>query len=362
MRIALAFVCLVGVGFVGAMLLHLGDDSPTVSGRGSAVASELENERSAAALTPLERRLRQDLERGVEEAAALGGDVEAAVMLDGSPSPLVATSEAGGAERQMRMWSISKVATMITFLRLLGWGDRPGEIPSPEALEGLVGALTRSENCRQRRVVLELQRAAGGIPQTRQALSETFALADSKATPGTQVEAPESLCVPYLSQQLEIPQPLAPTLLLGTSQWRVSDAVRLAHALADGTYGKALSEMVLELMEAPKRPSRESEPGELTAPIDWGAGTVFKGFAPAYKAGWGGTLNGNFLAGQIAIVHLQNGDDLALAVMFHPDTQPERDDPGITSAPAAIETVMEAVSAGVSPSPEGSGGPSVEGS
>jgi hypothetical protein len=33
--------------------------------------------------------------------------------------------------------------------------------------------------------------------------------------------------------------------------------------------------------------------------------------------------------------------------MFHPDTQPSRDDPSITTAPEAVESVMEAVRSSV---------------
>lgn len=350
-RTVAVLACLAGLVVAVIVLLNLGGDSSTGSSgeRGKALQHE-QVKVSTRTLTPAETRLHRALEEGVQQAAQLGGEVEAAAMLDGSPVPLVATSQAGGAERYMRMWSISKVATTVTLLRLLGWEDRQGEILSPEVIEALVGAMTRSENCRQRRVVLELQRAAGGIPQTRQALAETFSLVGGQAIPGSQVEAPEALCVPFLEEQFEIPEPLAPALLLGTSRWRIGDAARLAHALAAGSYGEAVSALVLELMEAPKQSSRETEPGELTAPLDWGAGRVFEGSAVAYKAAWGGTLNGNFLAGQIVVVPLENEDHLALAVMFHPDVQPSRDDPGITTAPAAVETVMRAVRSSISPS------------
>ena len=307
--------------------------------------------------TPREARLERALRAGVESAAGLGGEVEAAAMLDDSPTPLVATSEPNGAERYMRLWSISKVATMIALFQRLGWGDRHGETPSHEVLEALAGAMIRSENCRQRRVVLELQRAAGGIPETRRALAEEFESIGATLRPGSQVAPPEVVCLPFLRQQLEIPSPLGPALLLGTSRWRVTDAVLLAHALAVDTFGKALSEQALGFMTAPKQASRESEPGELTAPLDWGAGRVFADLSPAYKAGWGGSLNGNFLAGQIAIVPLPGEQHLSLAVMFHPDTQPERDDPGITVAPQAVEVVMQTVRSelGVRPSAAATG-------
>lgn len=300
--------------------------------------------------TAAERRLAVALKAGVEEATALGGEVEAAAMLDGSPAPIVVSSEAGGAQRYMRLWSLSKVVTMIALLRSLGWEERVGEMPSSEVESALEGALTRSENCRQRRVVLELQEATGGVAGTRRAIAEVLSQAGGRIVPGTQVEEPEALCVPFLSAQVEIPEPMSPALLLGTSRWRVTDAVRLVHALSIGTYGASVSSRVLDLMRARKKPSREGEPGELTAPIDWGAGVAFPGLLPAYKAGWGGTLNGNFMAGQIALVPLGGGGELALAVMFHPDAQPARDDPGITAAPAAIERVMDAVRSSAYPS------------
>jgi hypothetical protein len=257
-------------------------------------------------------------------------------MLDASTRPIVATSERRGPSRYMRMWSMSKVATMIALLRVLGWGNRPGRATSPEVDRALRGAITRSENCRQRRVVLELQRLAGGVASARRAMAGVFARAGGRARIATEVEAPEPQCIAFLRSQVEIPDPLAKTLLLGTSTWRASDAVRLAHALAIGAYERAISARVLTLMSAPKRPSRESPPGEFTAPLEWGAGLAFAGLDPAFKPGWGGSLNGNFLAGQLAVVPIAADDHLSIAVMFHPDAQPSRDDPGITAAPRAL--------------------------
>lgn len=343
-RLLVVLACAAALLLVVAALRHGNGDSPA-AGRAEPGVGEQSREASSPPPepTPRELRIERALRAGVASAAGLGGEVEAAAMLDDSPAPLVATSGPGGAERYMRLWSISKVATMIALFQRLGWGDRHGEIPSHEVLEALSGAMIRSENCRQRRVVLELQRAAAGIPETRRALAEEFGSIGAEFQPGSQVAPPEAICLPFLRQQVEIPEPLDPALLLGTSRWRVTDAARLAHALAVGTFGKALSDQVLEFMRKPKQPSRESEPGELTAPLDWGAGRVFADFGPAYKAGWGGSLNGNFLAGQIAVVPLPGNQHLSLAVMFHPDTQPERDDPGITVAPEAIEAVMQTV-------------------
>lgn len=287
-------------------------------------------------------QLTADLERGVATAAAEGGTAEAAAMLDGWRHPVIVTSEARGKERFMRLWSMSKVATMIAVLRGLGWGHDKGRPITPELDAALHGAITRSENCRQRRVVLELQRLAGGPVAARRAFSAVFHDAGAAIKTATQIAPPESSCIEYLEAQTEIADPLAPALLLGTSTWRIGDAVRLVHALSVDTYGAALSREVLGLMRLPKLPSREVAPGELTAPLSWGAGASLPP-GTAYKAGWGGSLNGNFLAGQIAVTALPGVGRVALAAAFHPDAQPSRDDPGITRAPQALDAIFAAV-------------------
>lgn len=264
-------------------------------------------------------------------------------MLDGWGEPLVEEAPPEEAPRRMRMWSMSKVATMVALLRERGWGEQLGRATSPEVDEALHGAIVRSENCRQRRVVLELERFAGGAAGAREALAEVFRTAGAQVQVGSDIESPESICFPFLESQHEVEDPLAPALLLGTSTWSVEDAVRFVHALGDGAFGALLSERVLDLMRAPKLASREVHEGELTAPLDWGAGVAFAGLDPAYKAGWGGTLTGEFMAGQIALVDLPGGERLALAAMFHPEEQPSRDDPGITAAPRAIELVMRSL-------------------
>ena len=183
----------------------------------------------------------QALARAVRAAADLDGVVEAAAMEDGWSEPAIETSEADGSAREMRMWSMSKVATMVAVLRQLGWGERPGRPLSAQLEEALQGAIVRSENCHQRRVVLELERLAGGTQAARSALAAVFHIAGAAASIGRSIEAPESNCLAYLETQSEIADPLAPALLLGTSTWRVGDAVRLVHALAGNAYGAAIS-------------------------------------------------------------------------------------------------------------------------
>ncbi len=283
------------------------------------------------------------LRRGVKQAAALGGSVEAAATFTSWRDPVIVTSRPDGGKRWMRMWSMSKAVVMVGLLRAEGWGGVPGNTLTPEVQSALEGAITRSENCRQRRVVLELQQATGAGPAgARRAVAEVLRAAGGRAKVSEEVEPPESSCLEYLESQHEIADPLAPGVLLGTSEWRIGDAVRFARALAAGVYGKAISNRVLAEMRLPKAVSREVAPGELTAPLDWGAGEAFAGLNPAYKAGWGGSLDGDFLAGQFAVVDLASGP-LAVAVAFHPDVQPPSDDPGRTAAPHAVELVMESL-------------------
>ena len=184
---------------------------------------------------------------------------------------------------------------------------------------------------------------SGGAEAARAALAEVFRRSGATARIGIESEAPESICLPYLETQTEIADPFAPALLLGTSTWRIEDAVLLMHALATERFGASVSERVLGLMREPKGTSSEVPPGELTAALDWGAGRAFAGLRPAYKAGWGGALNGDFLAGQIALVRLPGGERLTIAAAFHPNGQPSRDDPGITVAPEAIELIMRSL-------------------
>ncbi len=293
-----------------------------------------------------EAELERALRRGVRAAAALGGDVEAAAMYPGRSAPVVVASPRGDASRWMRMWSMSKVVVMVALLRAEGWDGEAGDRLGPEVESALRAALTRSENCRERRVVLELQRATGAGPAgARRAVAEVLRAAGGRARPGTQVAPPDSSCLEYLEGEGEVADPMAPAALLGTSTWRIADAARFVAALGAGAYGRAVTEKALALMRAPKLASREVAPGELTAPLDWGAGEAFAGSHPAYKAGWGGTQQAEFLAGQIALVQPPSGPRLALAVVFHPDVQPPTDDPGRSAAPRGVERTMDAVRA-----------------
>jgi hypothetical protein len=206
-------------------------------------------------------------------------------------------------------------------------------------------------------MVLGLQQLAGGTEGARAALHEAMDRAGANADFDVDVEPPESLCLDYLStQQGSIADPYAATLLLGTATWRISDMARFLHALGSGVYGDAVEQRLISLMRAPKGRSREVPSEDFTADLEWGAGNALAGLYPAYKAGWGGTLQGAFMAAQGAVVKLADGDTIVFAVAFHPDVQPPKDDPGLTDAPAAIEAVMGPLAEGLLEAGSTSGG------
>jgi hypothetical protein len=239
------------------------------------------------------------------------------------------------------MWSMSKIVVLVALLRSMGWGEDPGKPLKGELADAVDGAIRRSENCRQRRVVLELQDRVGGPRQAELTLQRVLDDAGAEATVVNDVEPPTEPCIAYLSGQSEISDPLGDALLVGVSTWTVKGAARFVAAVDQGVYGEALGDEVWDLMAEPKKPSREAAPGTLTFDNDWGAGKVFGAGKAAYKAGWGGAEQGDFLAGQIVMVHTA-GEDLDLAVMAHPARQPVRDDPGVTRAPTEIEAVLRA--------------------
>lgn len=319
-----------------------GDPRPAAAGTASQPVASRDSEAER-------ERIAQRLQRAVRDAAALGGEVEAAVMLRGWSRPVIAASPPEAVSRSMRMWSMSKVVTMVSLLRANGWGESRGKALGPELEAALEGAIERSENCPQRRIVIELQRLAGSPAAARKALASVLAAAGASGEIGTEMALPEAACVAYLEGQGEVADPLGSALLLGTSTWRIEDAVRFAHALAAGEFGAALGGKVLALMRVPKGLSREVGAGELTAPLDWGAGQALTGLDPAYKAGWGGTQQGAFFAGQLAVVDFDRAPGTALAVAFHPSVQPGFDDPGLTAAPRAIAAVMAAVRSAAPP-------------
>lgn len=313
-------------------------------GGGDSVAPGVLIDHEAARARELEadrRRIERALAVAARRAAALGGSVRIAAMRSGWAEPAVAASPAAAAGAPVRMWSMSKVVTAVALLRETGWGGGAGKPPAAEVEEAMESALVRSENCPQRRVVLALQEAADGPLGARRAVGAVLERSGAESRVGEEVQPPDPSCVEYLEGQREVEEPLAPTVLLGTSTWRVADAARFMRALGSGLYGEALGERLLATLRRPKERSREIVASEFTARPDWGAARALEDWNPAFKAGWGGSLQGDFLVGQMAWLEPPGAPPAALAVVFSPAVQPPVDDPGRTAGPAAVERAME---------------------
>lgn len=313
-------------------------------GGGDSVApGELVNHEAARAreLEADRRRIERALAVAARRAAALGGSVRIAAIRPGWPEPAVAASPPAAAAQPVRMWSMSKVVTAVALLKETGWGGEAGKPPAAEVEEAMESALVRSENCPQRRVVLALQEVTGGPEGARRAVGAVLERSGAESRIGEEAQPPDPSCVEYLEGQREVEEPLAATVLLGTSTWRVADAAHFMWGLGSGLYGEALGERVVATMRRPKERSREIVASEFTARPDWGAARALGDWSPAYKAGWGGSLQGDFLVGQMAWLEPPGAPPVALAAVFSPAVQPPVDDPGLTAGPAAIERAME---------------------
>src|SRR4051794_12878121 len=259
-------------------------------------------------------RFRAALRDGAARAEALGGQVEAAVWAPGWSAPVTV----GRASRRMRMWSMSKP--------LAALGIYAAGAPDPATAHNMTRAITRSENCPQRSVVLRLQEVEGG-PARAAAFLDSL-LNTSGASVDVPAQALPGACTTGSRRALQ----------LGTTLWTVKDAVSFAHALGDGAYSQP-AVPVLRLMSRPQRTSEEAATGTHTMDPPFGAGIALKDFHPAYKSGWGGSSAGNFLVGQFGVAYVHD-QPVAFAVMFHPKQSMPRDDPGIAPSPQALETVL----------------------
>ncbi len=277
---------------------------------------------------------RRALERGARDGLRLGVRVSAAIWSSKWREPQ--TLDGG---RPLRWWSMAKP---VTALAVLQQAAEQGSPVSPQLSEAMERAIRRSENCPQRRVVLELQHRAGGEAAARARLAEIFARIGvaQRVQVTHQSQRAQPGCLPYL----EASSPpggdtAAPALLLGTSTWTPSAAAAFARGLASDTFGEP-GARVLTMMRGRKLRSREQLPGDYTAALDWGAGRAFRGWSPAYKSGWGGASAHRFMAGQIVALRLSHAS-YGIAVMARPlRQQPSVDDPGLTGTPQAVEAVL----------------------
>jgi hypothetical protein len=272
---------------------------------------------------------------GAAAAERLGGTASVAIWVDGWERPVVV----GDAPAAGRLWSMSKAVAAVALFEA---EERRGRSPGRVLETALTDAITRSDNCGERRVVIGLQELTGGLPEADGAFHEVLAAADVRIGPTPQEDtlAPDT-CQVYFEQRAATSEPDAVALEFGTDTWTVADAVRFAHALTNGTYGQA-GAAVLSIMRKPKAAALtalEGNDGDHIPDLEWGAGDVFAGSQPAYKSGWGGSQQHRFLAGQIVVLAGAR-PRVAIAAVFYPSPEPTDDDVGATAAPEAIARLL----------------------
>jgi hypothetical protein len=240
------------------------------------------------------------------------------------------------------MWSMSKPVALVATYEA---AQRQGKVFDPELVTAATDAITRSDNCAERRTILELQQLTGGLAPALSAFDEVLAQAgDTNGITPERAGLSEPTCLAYFRQRAPVAEPNAEAWEFGTDEWTVTQAAGFAHALTIGAYGAA-GQFALKLMTLPKQPaltSIEGPSGDRIANLQWGAGTSFAPWHPAYKPGWGGSQQGRFLTGQIVV--LKDADpSVAIAAMFYPGTEPATDDVGATVGPAALEAVFDRI-------------------
>ncbi len=262
-----------------------------------------------------------------------------ALWLNGWSSPIVVSA---GTPTYGRMWSMSKPVAVIATYRA---AQRQGESLDTSLVTAATDAITRSDNCGERRIILGLQQLTGGLAPALSAFDEVLEQAGDREdrTPERATLA-EPTCLAYFRLRAPTDIPNAEAWEFGTDEWTVGQAAGFAHALADGVYGSA-GRFALTLMAMPKQPpltSIEGSSGDHIANLQWGAGTAFAPWHPAYKPGWGGSQQGDFLTGQIVV--LKSADPpVAIAATFYPTEEPPTDDVGATAGPVALEAMFDRI-------------------
>lgn len=94
-------------------------------------------------------------------------------------------------------------------------------------------------------------------------------------------------------------------------------------------------------MRLPKALPEGESPNDYTSPFDLppAGGRFPAAWLPAYKGGWGGSAQKDYIAEQIVVLNV-DGQVVAIAAMFKPTLQPAVDNAGGTTAPTALEDVM----------------------
>ena len=319
--------------------------TPSAPAQGSETTQPTTSENRTPVIRPAERTaFVKALKTGAKAAQSVagGGAAEVGVWVDTWPEPIIDTSYGG--DISMRMWSTGKPPTAIAVLQAAG------DQLNPYFDEWMKGAIERSENCPWRAMVLYLQDLSGGSPLAATQRFEAV-LAHAGAKRVRTYAKPASLegsCA-RAERSMHLPSRLGePAPQFGVTTWHIEDAVRFAFALGGGRYDAA-GDAVLKEMRQQKSPSTEliDPKRDYTPDPNWGAGTVFAGWDPAYKAGWGGLRKpGNFMLAQYVVLNFR-GHNIAIAAAFHPNTQPTLDDPGQNNADQAIVRMLDPIRAAI---------------
>ena len=317
----------------GGAEIHFPGEAPDGAMTPGKKGEEADSPARSPATTRWRRALADALAAGRREADALGGSTDAAIWASGWPTPVIS----GDPARRARLWSMFKPIAALAALRAAAAAGAPGG--SSETRAAMKLALSRSDNCAARRMVLSLQQLSGGASAAGEQVRAILTSGGSQAEIATSTGPADEVCRAYLRASKNLDDPLAPGLQLGTSTWNVRDAVAFAHALASGFYGSDGAQ-IAALMRLPKSRAAQVPASQYTVDDpEWGAGRALRGRDPAFKGGWGGTQQDRFVAGQIATFDVGRVR-IAMAVYFHPNEQPTLDDPGQTAAPAALEAVF----------------------
>lgn len=178
-----------------------------------------------------------------------------ALWLNGWSSPIVVSA---GTPTYGRMWSMSKPVAVIATYRA---AQRQGESLDTSLVTAATDAITRSDNCGERRIILGLQQLTGGLAPALSAFDEVLEQAGDREdrTPERATLA-EPTCLAYFRLRAPTDIPNAEAWEFGTDEWTVGQAAGFAHALADGVYGSA-GRFALTLMAMPKQPPLTSIEG-----------------------------------------------------------------------------------------------------
>lgn len=144
-----ALIGTVSVHTDNSTAIHVGHPSARTRPSGAGISRRVSDGSSTA---PTRRRLHAALDKGIEQADSLDGEAAAAVWVSGDSQPVLG----GPVTAPHRLWSTSKAVVLIAVLHAVH--------NSPDAaLESVMtDAITRSDNCAARLMIIGLQDSLGG--------------------------------------------------------------------------------------------------------------------------------------------------------------------------------------------------------